>query len=469
MEFFKDILNITKGRKVNFSSDKIDGDSFRYIQIEDLRNNNQLKYTNESKCVFVNEKDIIIAWDGANAGTIGFGLNGIIGSTLAKLTVKKEFVNKCNSIYLGYFLSSKFEYFQNTSTGAIIPHLSRSALERLPIPLPDIETQNKVVAILDKVKTILNKRQDTITKHDELIRAFFLDTFGNPMERPNQWKLDTINKCLINLSSGTSYGGENKKKLTDDELGVLKVSAITKGFFNADEFKAVKKSIIKRQTIHPQKGDLLFSRANTLELVGATCILDANYDRLFLSDKIWKIETDESLIKKTYLHYVLQNKDVRKTFLSIATGSSGSMLNISMDKFRNIIIPYPPIELQEQFEKTFLKYSGLKAKLKKAHQDISDLFGSISELAFKGELNFNTAVDLEILLENDYTFFKKNSNKETIRLLLKRLDKDELNSNKFYEQDQYNKAKEFVFELLKEDRIKQIFDEKFQCIKLTVS
>lgn len=393
------------------------------------------------------------------------GQDSIIVSHICALLVKNP--GKLSNRFLYYSLG-RIDMSQIAKRTTGLDSINNYDLGKLTISYPNIETQNRIVAILDKIKTVLNKRQQTIEKYDELLRAIFLDTFGNPMERPNQWKLDVIGKSLTNLTSGTSYGGEENKPLEEDELGVLKVSAVTRGFFNANEFKAVKKDVIKRQTIHPKKGDLLFSRANTLELVGATCIVDADYDNLFLPDKIWKVETDESLIKKTYLHYVLQNKDVRKTFLSIATGSSGSMLNISMDKFRNIVIPYPPIELQEQFEKTYLKYTRIKEILKKSHLHISELFGSISQSAFKGELDFNTAVDLEMLLENDYTFFAKNSNKETIKLLLKRLDKDELNDNKFYDQRLYDKAKEFVFELLKEDKIKQVFDSGSKRVKLSI-
>ncbi|ERJ61341.1 restriction endonuclease subunit S [Sphingobacterium paucimobilis] len=412
-------------------------------------------------------------------GTLLLAMYGSVGKTAilgveastnqAILGIRAKDSEILNINYLKFWLEYNQEFLSSQSKGAILKNISLSVVEKQRIDLPDIETQNRIVAILEKVKSIIFKREETIARYDELLRAIFLDTFGNPIERPNRWKLlDTIGNSLTKLSSGTSYSGEENKLLEDDELGVLKISAVTKGFFNANEFKAVKKDVIKRQIIHPKKGDLLFSRANTLELVGATCIVDTDYDSLFLPDKIWKVETDESVIKKTFLHYVLQNKDVRKTFLSIATGSSGSMLNISMDKFKNIIIPYPPIELQEQFEKTYLKYTRLKEILKKSHQHISELFSSISQLAFKGELDFNTAVDLEMLLENDYTFFKENSNKETIKLLLKRLDKHELNDNRFYDQRLYDKAKEFVFELLKEDKIKQVFDNDSKRVKLTV-
>ncbi|MDV3578331.1 restriction endonuclease [Elizabethkingia anophelis] len=431
------------------------------------------KYYKKMKSGRIKPYDILIVKDGATTGKTVFVeedfpfKDAVINEHVFRVKINDKYANPK---YIFYFLNSFSGQKQILSDfrGATVGGISRGFIYKVNIPLNPLEDQNKIVSILDKINTILNKRQETIFKYDELLRAIFLDMFGNPMERPNQWRLDTIGKSLTNLSSGISYSGEENKLLEDDELGVLKISAVTKGFFNSSEFKAVKKDIIKRQTIHPQKGDLLFSRANTLELVGATCIVDANYDNLFLPDKIWKVETDESTIKKTYLHYVLQNKDVRKSFLSIATGSSGSMLNISMDKFRNIIIPYPPIELQEQFEDTYLKYTKLKEILKKSHHYISELFVSISQLAFKGELNFNTAVNLEVLLENNYEFFTKNSNQETIRLLLKRLDKDELNNDKFYTPELYDKAKEFVFQLLKEQKIRQYFDTQSKSIKLII-
>lgn len=368
--------------------------------------------------------------------------------------------------YLFYFLDTYIEKLRNGSIGGVIKYIKIKHLTDIELPIPDLETQNKIVTILDKVKSILDKREETIQKYDELLRTTFLDMFGNPMERPNKWEIDTIDRCLISITSGKSYGGDNKKELEDDELGVLKVSAVTKGIFDPKEYKAVKKDEITNNIIHPQKGDLLFSRANTLELVGATCIVDNDYQNLFLPDKLWKIDIDETIIKKVYLHYVLQNKDVRRSFLSIATGSSGSMLNISMDKFRKIVIPYPPIELQKEFETRYLIYIELTKKLKSSHQFIKDLYNSLSQLAFKGELEFGKGIDLEILLDNDYVFFKENSNKKSIQQLLEKVDKNELNKNKFYNPELYDKAKSFVFELLKNGEIEQVFDDKTSTVKL---
>lgn len=416
--------------------------------------------------------DILIAGSSGSIDVVGKaanyeGIDEITFGAFCKVIRPNQKI--ANPKYIGFFFQT--DYYRKRisflAQGANINNLRNEHLDDLDIPLPDLETQNKIVAILDKAKGILDKREKTIVKYDELLRGIFIEMFGNPMERPNRWKIDKIGKCIKAISAGTSFGGEDKKELEDDELGVLKISAVTKGIFNPKEYKAVKKELIKKQILKPQKGDLLFSRANTLELVGATCIVDEDYEKLFLPDKIWRIETNELLIKKVFLHYVLQNKDVRKTFLSIATGSSGSMLNISMEKFKNIEIPFPTIELQEQFVAKYDKYKKLKLKIYKSKENLEVLKKSISQLAFKGKLTFSKAIDLEVLLENDYEFFKENSNTKSIQLLLERLDKDELNEKKFFEQKIYDKAKGFVFELLKEGKVKQVFDEKTKRVKLT--
>ncbi len=178
MDTVKDIFNITKGKKVDSVFEKAESNSLRYIQIGDLRNDKELKYTYDTNRVKVNENDVIIAWDGANAGTVGFRINGIIGSTLSRLSIKDKYKDHCNSVYLGYYLSTKFDYLQSTAIGAAIPHISKPALESISIPLPNLETQNKIVAILDKAKAVLDKREETIRKYDELLRAVFLEMFG---------------------------------------------------------------------------------------------------------------------------------------------------------------------------------------------------------------------------------------------------------------------------------------------------
>ena len=103
-----------------------------------------------------------------------------------------------------------------------------------------------------------------------------------------------------------------------------------------------------KKYVFPQAGDLLFSRANTREMVGATAVITRDYPEHILPDKLWKIRFVDAA-NVWYMKYVLSYESIRSIFSSISTGTSGSMFNVSMGKFKSIKIPLPPIELQEQF------------------------------------------------------------------------------------------------------------------------
>ena len=124
------IIDIRKGKKPSFV-DVPDKNSVRVLQIDDLRNDDKLKFTNDKTGVLANETDILIAWDGANAGTIGYGKSGFIGSTIALLRKKQP--ELYSTSFLGVFLQSQYDYLRDKSTGATIPHISRKALEELKI------------------------------------------------------------------------------------------------------------------------------------------------------------------------------------------------------------------------------------------------------------------------------------------------------------------------------------------------
>jgi len=138
-----ELFQIIKGRKVDEVLPHKIENPVRYIQIEDLRNDDQLKFTKFSDdYVFCNEDDFVIAWDGANAGTVGFNLRGVIGSTLAILRKRKDI--EYNTTYVGWFLRSKSHYLRTHCIGATVPHIQKRVLENIEIPLPDLCFQNKI-------------------------------------------------------------------------------------------------------------------------------------------------------------------------------------------------------------------------------------------------------------------------------------------------------------------------------------
>jgi len=199
------------------------------------------------------------------------------------------------------------------------------------------------------------------------------------------WEVVKLGTIIKDIVAGSSYGGEDKP-LEKDEYGVLKVSAVTSGKFKPQEYKAVKKSVLFKNPVFVQEGDFLFSRANTRELVGATCIVDNSYNNLFLPDKIWKIIFNKEKCNAVFINSFLSQKSIRYELNKTATGTSGSMLNISMQKLKDLIIIIPSIEHQNNYEKIYSSLQNVRKYTESVNLYSVDLFQTLIQKAFKGEL-----------------------------------------------------------------------------------
>ncbi|MCB1552881.1 MAG: restriction endonuclease subunit S [Xanthomonadales bacterium] len=260
-----------------------------------------------------------------------------------------------------------------------------SYLRRATVPLVSPREQSRIADILDKADAIRRKRKQAIALTEELLRSAFLDMFGDPVANPRGWQVREFGDVIEDLDAGWSANGEARQR-EDDEYGVLKVSAVTSGIFRPEEHKAVAAAEIDRKLITPRAGDLLFSRANTRELVAATCLVEQDSPRLFLPDKLWRIMPNESEATAPYLRFLLSHDRLRYELTRTATGTSGSMLNISMGKLRALRVPIPPVDMQAKFSALVWDSLRAKARTEQAQRESELLFESLVARAFSGAL-----------------------------------------------------------------------------------
>lgn len=300
------------------------------------------------------ENDLLMSLTG-NVGRVALldkeFLPAALNQRVACLRLKTDKISKG---YLFHILNS--DYFERqcilASNGVAQKNLSTEWLKEFEIPLYEKEKQEKITVILDKCRRIISYRSNEMTKYDELIKARFIELFGDTENNPFSWEKTKIGTVIQSCEAGWSGNGVQREK-RDGEVAVLKVSAVTKGYFIPEECKVLDDQRSIKKYIFPEKGDLLFSRANTREMVGATAIVTQDYPEHILPDKLWKIRfTDDADVY--YMKYVLSSNSIRSMFSAVSTGTSGSMYNVSMEKFKSITIPLPPRKLQNQFA-TFVK------------------------------------------------------------------------------------------------------------------
>lgn len=175
----------------------------------------------------------------------------------------------------------------------------------------------------------------------------FIEMFGDPVKNPFGWPTMTLDQATKEIVSGQCLNGD-AGKLQPGQKAVLKVSAVTYGSFDANEYKVLRDTKQITKGIYPQKGDLLFSRANTREYVGATVLIDQDYPELMLPDKLWKLIFKHEIMPM-FAKQFLSHPEIRNVLSSMATGTSGSMYNISMEKLKRLEIIVPNINQQKEY------------------------------------------------------------------------------------------------------------------------
>ena len=240
-----------------------------------------------------------------------------------------------------------FDFAVGKSAGSLSPRVKWDNLKNYTFELPPMEEQRKLAEVLWSINDTLQAYQELLTETDALVQAQFVEMFGDPIKNPFGLETKTIGDITESILSGQCLNGD-EKILSPGQKAVLKVSAVTYGYFKADEYKVLRDCNQITKGLYPQAGDLLFSRANTKDYVGATALVTKDYPDLMLPDKLWKLVFKKG-INIVYMKYFLSHPSTREALSNMATGTSGSMYNISMQKLRTLKVLIPSFEQQNLF------------------------------------------------------------------------------------------------------------------------
>ena len=256
--------------------------------------------------------------------------------------------------------------------GSNYPAVNEIDIRQLIIPVPVIDEQRCIAQILDTIDTQIQETEKLIAKLKH-VRIGLLDdllTHGidengemrDPIAHPEQfkevllhekikipreWKIRSLKQFLLGIDAGKSPNCPDKPAGAG-EWGILKVSAIRPEGFKAEENKVITNPAYINAIYEVHDGDLLISRANTYELVGIVCLLRKPPPQLLLCDKTLRLRVDSKYVLTEFTFYILQMPFVRSQIEIHATGSSGSMKNISQDTIKNLSIYVPSLEEQKQ-------------------------------------------------------------------------------------------------------------------------
>lgn len=319
------------------------------------------------------------------------GILGKSGFTAAPSTCNQQInailpTGAATTEFLYYWSRTIQSWLQDNSSATTVSIINKGRFEKAPILLPPLSEQRRIVAKLDALFARLARTRAELNRIPELARLLrrqaLAASFGNP-----DCALQELGDLLDGIEAGKNMRCEERPP-TESELGVVKVSAVTWGRFDPNESKTLPSDYTPPEKARIRSGDLLISRANTLELVGAVVLVEEEPRGLYLSDKILRLVLDQGV--KKWVLWFLRSPRGRHQIESLATGNQLSMRNISQDALRRIRLPFPRSNVREQLiarlEASFAHADRLNAEAARARALLDRLEAAILTKAFKGEL-----------------------------------------------------------------------------------
>ena len=248
--------------------------------------------------------------------------------------------------YLYFFLKSKTDYLNSLGRGATFKEISKSIVENIEIPLPEVNQQKEIAEKFKKLEQLISLRKQQLAKLDELVKAQFVEMFGDVLLNSMQWPEKTLEN-MADIVSGITKGRKTAEADLQ-EVPYMAVSNVKDGYI---DWTTVKTILATRQEIEQYRlmpDDILMTEGGDPDKVGRGAIIKVPLKNSIHQNHIFRVRLDEQEILPSFFAEYLRHQKAKRYFLGCAKQTTG-IASINMRQLRALPTLVPPLSLQKQF------------------------------------------------------------------------------------------------------------------------
>jgi len=290
--------------------------------------------------------------------------------------------------YVNYLLLSRrmISAYDGIAFGSVPRRRRSSVSDFLSLPvaaLPSLREQQQVAALLSQADRLEQLCLRAIAELDRLIPSLYQSSFGDPEDAIRSGRTVLLSDVVADLQGGKSLVADDPALKSRNR--VLKISSVTRGIFAPEESKPLPHDYVPAKDHFVRDGDLLISRANTRELVGAVALAQSPPPNLVLPDKLWRfVWRDPSTVEPLFVLAMLRTPAMRRQLSERASGTGGSMKNISKAKLQSMPVVWPSVAEQRAFADRVRAVDALRVKYVTRAE--APLRAALAARAFSGQL-----------------------------------------------------------------------------------
>ena len=244
--------------------------------------------------------------------------------------------------YLYFFLKGKTDYLNSLGRGATFKEISKTIVESINVPLPPLKEQEGIAEKFKSVNTLISLRQQQLEKLNQLVKSRFIEMFGSLPTNEKQWEIATVRDVTTEVRYGSS-----RPAVDGGRYLYLRMNNITySGELDLSDIKQIDIPENELQKCTVRRGDVLFNRTNSKELVGKTCVYNRD-EIMVLAGFVIRVRVNEKMLPEFLSAFL--NTDFSKQMLLGMCKAAIGQANINAQELQNIELYVPPITMQKNF------------------------------------------------------------------------------------------------------------------------
>ena len=280
--------------------------------------------------------------------------------------------------YLYYFMEAYVEELRKQAIGGVIKYIKMGNLTDAMIELPSIEEQKKIVNTLENIRKILNLRNEEILKLDNLIKARFVEMFGNPRINPRQYPVSELSEYIEFLTSGSR--GWAKYCIDDGTEWFITIKNVKDCLISVENMQSVNApNNAEARRTKVQEGDLLISITADLGRTGVVTKEIAEHGT-YINQHLICIRLNKAILNPLYVAYFMESTAGKEQFES--KNQSAVKAGLNFNSINSLRIMVPPISIQEEFVSFVKQVDKSKIVVQKALDEAQLLFDSLMQEYF---------------------------------------------------------------------------------------
>ena len=354
----------------NVFDDKITFDSPRYLS--------QIDFEQESKRTRIKSGDVLLTI----VGTVGRA--AVVGENMPQFTLQRSVavlhpnVEICDSRYLMYALQANRNHIESRAKGVAQKGIYLKEVADIELQIPLLSEQTHRVKVLDKIAFVIKFHQKQLQKLDELVKARFVELFGNPVINNKGWNVSDLGQLTIKIGSGATPKG-GKEAYQTDGISLIRSMNVHNGKFEYKELAHISDEQAARlENVAVEKNDVLLNITGAS--VARSCVVPTNVLPARVNQHVCIIRCKDSIMPD-FINSLLIDDNYQDLLWSIA-GSGATREAITKQQVESLQIILPPISKQEEFSKFINRVDKSKVAVQKSLDEAQLLFDSLMQHYF---------------------------------------------------------------------------------------